>query len=115
MLYTSTNAQRSVQKLHVAIGRTVCLITCFERNPRGRTKSTGATGVAEFRELSAEADDGGVGMRRCAAGRRDAQLAGCEDAPETRRKRRFDVTLVCSGNVSKSDGLLLSNDEAHQI
>ena len=68
-------------------------MTCFERRPRGRTKSAGAIGVFDPRVFLAEADEGGVGIRRCAAGRRDAQLAGWEEAPDTRRKRRFDVTL----------------------
>lgn len=42
---------------------------------------------------AAVAEEGGVGVRRCAAGRREAQLAGCDEAPETRRKRRLEVTL----------------------
>lgn len=64
MLYTSTSAHSKVQKLQVAIGKTVCLMTCFRRSPRGRTKSAGASGVLEPRVLSADADEGGVGRRR---------------------------------------------------
>lgn len=94
ILYTSTSAQRRVQKLHVAIGNTVCLMTCLDLRPRGSAKSAGASGVFDPLELRADAEDGGVGMRRCAAGRRDAQLAGCDEAPDTRRKRRLDVTLL---------------------
>lgn len=42
---------------------------------------------------AADAEEGGVGSLLWAAGRREAQLAGCDEAPETRRKRRFEVTL----------------------
>jgi hypothetical protein len=71
-------------------------MTCFERRPRGSVKSGGSAldkGSIALRAMRAEIDEGGVGLRLCAAGNSEAQLAGCDEAPDTNRKRRFDVTL----------------------
>lgn len=85
-----------VTKQQVAMGRMVCLMTCLERRPLGRTNSClslfdegGLDGWEDVERDVAEVG-GGVLVRKW---RLLAQGAVREDAPETRRKRRFEVTL----------------------
>ena len=101
-VYVSTSAQTMVTKQHAAMGRTVWVMTCLLRRPRGRTKPSCPTGPLDPNRPCetgcgwAGEPWGGVMLRAGVRCRVLAQEARDEDAPDTRRKRRFDVTLsVC--------------------